>query len=48
VEKFFYKKRDDLEVKVKHLEGDVSDVRRPVDNFTFQIKFSQALLSHSM
>jgi hypothetical protein len=47
VEKVFYKKRDDLEEKVKHIEGDVSVVRQPADNFTFQVDTSQTLLSHS-
>jgi hypothetical protein len=48
VEKNCYKKRDDLEEKVKRLEGDVFVVRRPADNFTFQVGTSHALLSHSM
>jgi hypothetical protein len=33
-----------LEVKVKNLEGDVSVVHRSTDNFTFQVRTSQALL----
>jgi hypothetical protein len=45
VDKLCYKKRDDLEEKVKFLEGDVST--RPTDIFTFQVRNSQALLSHS-
>jgi hypothetical protein len=47
VEKVCYKKRDDLEEKVKCLEGNMSSERRPTDNFTFQVRTSQALLSHS-
>jgi hypothetical protein len=48
VEKVFYKKRDDLEEKVKHLEGDVFVVHQPTDNFIFQVITYHALLSHSM
>jgi hypothetical protein len=47
VEKVCYKKRDDLEETVKRLKGDISIVHRPTDNFTFQVKTFQALLSHS-
>jgi hypothetical protein len=47
VDKFCCKKRDDLEEKVKRLEGNMSDVHRPADNFTFQVRTSYALLSHS-
>jgi hypothetical protein len=43
-----YKKRDKLKEKVKRLEGDVSVVGQHVDNFTFQVGTSQALLSHSV
>jgi len=46
VEKVCFKKRDDLENKVKCLEGDVFIVHQPTDNFTFQVENSQALLSH--
>jgi hypothetical protein len=46
VEKTCYKKRDDLEEKVKHLEGDVSIVRRPTDNFNLQVRTYQDFLSH--
>ena len=48
MEKVFYKKRGDLEEKIKCLEGDVSVVHQPTDNFTFQVRTSQALLSHSV
>jgi hypothetical protein len=47
MEKIFYKKRDDLEDKLKFLEGDVSGVFQPNDNCTFQVRTSQALLSHT-
>jgi hypothetical protein len=47
VEKLFYNKIDDLEERVKFLEGDMPIVHRPTDNFTFQVGNSQALLSHS-
>jgi hypothetical protein len=47
VEKKCHKKRDDLEEKVEHLEGDVFIVHQPIDNFTFQVGTSQALLSHT-
>ena len=46
VEKVCYKKRDDLEEKVKDLEGDVFVVHWPANNYTFQVETSQALLSH--
>jgi hypothetical protein len=46
VEKVFYKKRDDLEEKVKRIEGDVFVVHQPIDNFTFQVGTSQSFLSH--
>jgi hypothetical protein len=48
VEKTCYTKRDNLEEEVKHLEGVISVVCRPIDNFTFQVGTSQSLLSHSM
>jgi hypothetical protein len=47
VEKLCYNKRDDLEDKVKHLKGDMFIVYRPVDNFIFEVRTSQPLLSHS-
>ena len=47
MEKVYYKKREDLKEEVKCLEGDVSIIGRPVDNFIFQVGTSQALLSHS-
>jgi hypothetical protein len=47
VEKKCFKKQDDLEDKVKFLEGDVYVVHQPTDSFTFQFSTSQALLSHS-
>jgi hypothetical protein len=50
VDNFFYNKREtnDLEEKVKFLEGYVSIVHRPTNNFTFQVRTSHTLLSHSM
>jgi hypothetical protein len=47
VEKTCWKKRDNLEVKVKKLEGDVLVVNQSTDNFTFQVGTSQALLTHT-
>jgi hypothetical protein len=48
VEKLCYKKRDDIEEKVKRLEQNVSSEQQPSDNFPFQVGTLQALLSHSM
>jgi hypothetical protein len=47
VEKTCWKKRDDLEVKVKKLEGDMLVVNQSTDNFTFQVRTSQAFLTHT-
>jgi hypothetical protein len=47
VEKVYFKKRDELKEKVKFLEGYMFVVRRPTNKFTFQVKTSQAFLSHS-
>jgi hypothetical protein len=48
VERKYHKKRDELEENVEFLEGDVSVSSRLADNFTFQVRNSQVLLSHSM
>jgi hypothetical protein len=42
-----FKKQDDLEEKIKRIEGDVLIVHRNVDNFTFQVRNSQSLMSHT-
>jgi hypothetical protein len=34
-------------VKVKKFEGDMSDVRRSTNNFTFQVETSQVFLIHT-
>jgi len=47
VKKVYYiKKRDGLEEMVKHLEGDMSIVRRLDNNLTFHVRTYEALLSH--
>jgi len=46
VEKVSYKKRDNLNEKVKHLEGDMPTIHLPIDDFIFQVGNSRALLSH--
>jgi hypothetical protein len=38
IEKKIFKKRDNLEEKVKRLEGDMLIVCRPTNNFTFQVR----------
>jgi hypothetical protein len=46
IKKVYYNKRYNLEVKVKHLEWDVSIVHCPDNDFTFQVETSQTVLSH--
>jgi hypothetical protein len=47
VEKHHWKKRDNLEAKVKKLKGDMSTFCESTNNFTFQVRTSQAYLSHT-
>jgi hypothetical protein len=39
---------DDLKVKVKKIEGDMSVFRRSTNNFTFQVKNSQVFRTHTL